>query len=75
MSSTTPKSLLLSKEDYKTKAVYRKARVFSTAKAQKKYKEKLQKEQEEATAKERRAAFTRSYYLCKEGLEGTTNGL
>ena len=41
MSSTTPKSLLLSKEGYKTKAVYRKARVLSTAKAQKKNKEKL----------------------------------
>ena len=30
MSSTTPKSLLLSKEGYKTKAVYRKARVLSS---------------------------------------------
>ena len=33
MSSTTPKSLLLSKEDYKTKAIYRKAQVLSIAKA------------------------------------------
>ena len=40
-----------------TKAAYGKARVLSVAEAQKKNKEKLQKEQEEATAKERRAAL------------------
>jgi hypothetical protein len=41
----------------KTKAAYGKVRVLSIAEAQKKNKKRLQKEQEEATAKERRAAL------------------